>query len=333
MVNMLQPHSRSHNSLFLQSANHTQTTQDITSLQQTQGNRVVARHMESMLAGGGDATIMRQRQTSASSFRQQVFVVRDPSIDLGGGRLVNDLAAFKTQVMQLRNSGAWTLVLAIHGSENRIAAQAPPNWQANAVFYEAGDINQLFSNDAQWVAWRDQFGPNHVALVSCQVSVGLERVLIQNLTRHTNGTGSQQARPSQSAQGLGQGCTPISVGRLFDLPNRRPLRNRRQFRRQSPEEQERILQQLREWNRTFGYYGAPPVPENQILNYFFDEVPHAEWVNVHVGRNDTVLSPPIPFWNRSTGPESARFRRLCSQGMGNLSPRRSRAPQMRESAP
>jgi len=84
---------------------------------------------------------------------QQLWVVRDKSIGLGG-RLVADLTAFKNQVMTTADADGWTLVLAIHGSEDRLGAQAPPNWQKNAVFYEKSDIEALFANDKAFVAWR-----------------------------------------------------------------------------------------------------------------------------------------------------------------------------------
>ena len=32
------------------------------------------------------------------------------------------------------------------------------------------------------------------------------------------------------------------------------------------------------------------------------------------------------FWDRTTGPESARFRQLCSQGIGTLREHRATAP-------
>ncbi len=86
--------------------------------------------------GGGG-----QKQTAPMTFYQKLYVVRDSSISLGGGQLVTDLAAFKAHVMHLQNTGTWTLVLAIHGALDRIAAQEPPNWQHNAVFYTTIDIN------------------------------------------------------------------------------------------------------------------------------------------------------------------------------------------------
>jgi hypothetical protein len=34
----------------------------------------------------------------------------------------------------------------------------------------------------------------------------------------------------------------------------------------------------------------------------------------------------IAFWDRTTGPESARFRDLCSQGIGTLREHKATAP-------
>ena len=61
--------------------------------------------------------------------------------------------------MTTADADGWTLVLAIHGSEDRLGAQAPPDWQKNAVFYDKSDVEALFANDKAFVAWRDKFGP------------------------------------------------------------------------------------------------------------------------------------------------------------------------------
>ncbi|GAB4367252.1 MAG: hypothetical protein Kow00121_05360 [Elainellaceae cyanobacterium] len=279
-----------------------------------------------------DQPIMRQqrdRASEATRFRQQVFVVRDPAIGLGGGAQVPDLAALKRQVMQLRNRGQWTLVLAIHGSEERVAAQAPPDWQRNAVFYDADAINQLFSSDRDWVRWRDEFGPSHLSLVACQVSLSFEQTLIHNLTRHAAGSGSQSPSPTQTAQGLGAGCKPISTARTWDIASGGQLRTRRQYQRLSADEQRQILDELQDLNRRYGYYGAPPIPDDRILDYFFDEPPTASWVVVEVGRDEghgNLQNTHIPFWNRARGPQAARYRQICDQGVGRLRDRRSRVP-------
>lgn len=258
----------------------------------------------------------RGRRRSRTSFGQLVYVVRDRGIGLRGGNFVTNLSGFKQHVMRFQNGGDWTLVLSIHGSQNRLAAQEPPNWQRNAIFYDADAINSLFASDEQWIGWRDRFGPSRLVLASCQVSIGFERVLINNLTRH--------AAAQQSAYGLGAGCTPIArVPPMANAP-----RTRRAYRRLEPADQSSFLNQLRQFNRIFGYYGAQPVPDAQILDYFFDEAPRSRWVIVVVGVDQRDGSPRptrIPFWNRATGPNAARFRQLCRQGIGNLRPRRRTA--------
>jgi hypothetical protein len=273
-------------------------------------------------------TIMRQRRgrrRSASGFRQRIYIVRDRNIGLGGGQLVNDLRAFKRDVMRTRNSGPWTLVLSIHGSQDRLAAQSPPNWQRNAIFYDAAAIDRLFSGDRRWVRWRDRYGPNHVALVSCQVSIAFERTVIRNLTRHAAGSGSQSPGPTQSAHGLGAGCKPLARVPSMSVA----ARTRRDYQRMSIADRRQFLDQLQQWNRDYGYYGAPPVPDVEVLDYFFEEEPRSSWVLVEVGvlqSGGVLRGTGIPFWNRSTGPHASRFRRLCTQGMGRLRPHRPTAP-------
>ena len=61
------------------------------------------------------------------------IVVRDSGLDLGGGVLVSDLAEAKTKLIKLKVDKPWTLVLAIHASQNRLGAQSPPDWQKNAI--------------------------------------------------------------------------------------------------------------------------------------------------------------------------------------------------------
>ena len=83
------------------------------------------------------------------------------------------------------------------------------------------------------------------------------------------------------------------------------------------------FEELKKLNNEWGYYGAPPVPENQILDYYYNEEPKAAWVKVEVkiGRSHNVedlKSTDIPFWNRTTGEKSAQFRKLCDQGVGQL---------------
>jgi len=235
-----------------------------------------------------------------------------------GGRLVADLAAFKKQVMTTADADGWTLVLAIHGSEDRLGAQAPPDWQKNAVFYDKSDVEALFADKA-FVAWRDKFGPTGLSLVSCQVSAPFEDVLLKSLTRP-----GEKGR--QSKRGLGEGCKPMTRSKSGgSMP-----KTKAEFDKLDPDKREAALDELDELNKKWGYYGAPPVPRDLLAHYYYDEEPRGEWVLVEVGATDTsthtLKRTGIAFWDRTTGPESARFRELCSQGIGTLREHKATAP-------
>ena len=259
------------------------------------------------------------KEVKAGGGRQQLWIVRDRSIGLGGGTLVSDLADFKSKVMRTADADGWTLVLAIHGSEDRLGAQAPPNWQKNAVFYDASDVDALFEQDKAFVKWRDQFGPTHLSLVSCQVSAPFESVLINSLTR----PGDKGTR--QPKRGLGEGCKPISsTVKLNAAP-----RSRATFDKLDPNAKQAIINDLSDLNTKWGYYGAPPVPDDLLLHYYYDEDPKLAWVTVEVhvdqgGHN--LKATGIPYWNRTFGPESAKFRQLCTQGIATLKGRKPQAP-------
>jgi hypothetical protein len=259
------------------------------------------------------------KEVKAGGGHQQLWIVRDRSIGLGGGTLVSDLADFKTKMMRTTDADGWTLVLAIHGSEDRLGAQAPPNWQKNAVFYDASDIDALFQQDKAFVKWRDKFGPTHLSLVSCQVSAPFESVLINSLTRPGD-TGSRQPK-----RGLGEGCKPISSTVTF---NAAPSSKAR-FDKLGATAKQTIIDDLSDLNKKWGYYGAPPVPDDLLLHYYYDEDPKQAWVTVEVhvdqgGHN--LKATGIPYWNRTFGPDSAKFRQLCTQGIATLKGRKPQAP-------
>ena len=87
----------------------------------------------------------------------------------------------------------------IHGSEDRLGAQAPPDWQKNAVFYDKSDVEALFADKA-FVAWRDKFGPTGLSLVSCQVSAPSEDCLAQEPDQAGGQGQAVQARPGRGVQ-------------------------------------------------------------------------------------------------------------------------------------
>lgn len=253
---------------------------------------------------------------------QQVFVVRDKGLMLGG-TLVSDLKEFKRSVMASEATSDWTLVLSIHGSEERLGAQEPPDWQKNAIFYAAADIDKLFNGDKDFVKWRDKHGPTYLSLVSCQVSASFEGTLIANLTRASTGDKRQPAR------GLGEGCKPIATAvSLDEAPG-----TRAQFDKLSQGKRDAILKKLKGLNDTWGYFGAPPVPDDQVMDYYYDAVPKGEWVKVEVmvGKGHSVKElqkTGIPYWNRTFGDKAADFRAKCDQGVGKL--KREHTPRVPE---
>ena len=286
----------------------------VTQLQRQVGNLAVAG-----LIVQRDKKRGRKAPAKVGGGHQQLWVIRDKSIGLGG-QLVADLAAFKSRVMATADADGWTLVLAIHGSEDRLGAQAPPNWQQNAVFYDKSDIEALFGGDKAFVTWRDKYGPTALALVSCQVSAPFEDALIKNLTRTGDNGGRQPKR------GLGEGCKPMTTAlSLGGVPS-----SKARFDRLTASGRETALDELDVLNQKWGYYGAPPVPRDLIAHYYYNESPKGEWVKVEVGIADTSthqLKPSgIPFWNRTFGPEASKFRRHCSQGIGTLRQHKTTAP-------
>jgi hypothetical protein len=260
-------------------------------------------------------------QTTASGPDQQLFAVRDNRLNLGG-TLVSDLESLKTRLMSTKTKTDWTLVIAMHGSQELLGAQAPPDWQKDAKFYKAEDIERLFNGDKDFVKWRDQFGPAYLSLVACQVSKSFEAKLIANFTR----AGSRQ-RP----QGLGAGCKPIAYSQTVNgFPDTREA-----FEKLPVGKRNEAIRRLKELNEKWGYYGAPPVPESLLEHYYYDEDPKGEWAFVEV-RTGTghelkdLKSTGIPFWNRTTGPDAAKFRDLCDQGAEKWEEHKGGVPDVKE---
>lgn len=244
------------------------------------------------------------------------IVVRDPGLDLGGGVLVPDLAAAKATLMRRTIDKPWTLVLAIHASQNRLGAQAPPDWQKNAVFYDDAAIKALFGGDSAFVGWRDQFGPNRVVLYGCQVTAAFEQTIADNLAR---------GGKAPTAAGLGEGCKPLATTVTFGVGSRRA------YDALSGDDKQKVLGEVQAANATWGYYGGPPVPRDQVLDYLFKGPQPGSWpqVEVIVKQGDDYVSanPPIPYWNRLS---NSTFLRMCTRAVGNLRQRTPQAPTMRE---
>lgn len=239
--------------------------------------------------------------------------VRDPSIGMGG-QVVPDLNAVKTRIMAKQQTGDWTLVLAIHGSEGRLAAQSPPDWQKDAQFYGPADIAKLFGGDGAFVTWRDKFGPRRVVLLGCQVGAPFEQVVANNLTRGGSGL---------TAQGLGSHCKPITRTEplLWGPPGKETaVRTRADFDRLDEAGKQWITEQLTKWNERWGYLGMSPVPNGELLRYFFEEEPKGAWAIVEVNKdvNGTLTPLGVPYHNRMG---NSAFLQNCNMGVGTLKPR------------
>jgi hypothetical protein len=232
------------------------------------------------------------------------IVVRDRGLDLGGGVLVSDLEGAKTKLMTRKVDKPWTLVLSIHASENRLGAQSPPDWQKDAKFYDDADVKRIFGGDSAFVQWRDNFGPNRVVLYGCQVTAAFEQTITNNLAR-----GGQ----APSAAGLGEGCKPLATVVTFGV------NSRREYEGLAESEKTKVLGQVQAANSTWGYYGGPPVPNDEVIDYLFKGPKPGSWAQVEVvvkqGNDFVSTKPPIPYWNRLS---NSMYLRQCTKAVGNL---------------
>ncbi len=298
-------------------------------LQRTAGNCAVNGLVALQRQPPAQAPPAAPAQPGTSTAPLVYVVVRDRNLDAGGGAYADDLEQAKQIFMRNSNPQPWTLVLSIHGSEERLGAQAPPNWQDNAIFYDSAAIESLFNGDEEYVKWRDQFGPTHIVLNACQINIGFERTIIKNITR-PGGTGGQTP---QSAQGLGTGCKPLTTTQNLTYTHDQlgfkdtPIKTRAQWNKIPADDRSSLEQDLANLNNEFGYFGQPPVPSSDVVRYYFDVVPLGGWPVVEVGiGHDQVQPTGIPFWNRSTGPKRAEFNRLCERGIGTLRDRTPSTP-------
>jgi hypothetical protein len=237
----------------------------------------------------------------------EYFVVGDPGLNAGNGIFLRRLEQIKPRLMRLRNRGNWTLVISIHGAENYIANRVRA-LRGGPGSYDADALNNIFSNDPDFVQWRNQWGPNRIVLNACQVGANLESAIISAFTR----PGARQ----QPIQGLGTGCRPDTVTEVYRF-NDRPITTRQQYTRLSPPDRQAFVRAIETLNSRWGYFGAPPVPNDEVVDYYFDEAPRGGWPVVRVSINRQVTS--IPFYNRGQNPQ---FRRICTQGVGSLPSRR-----------
>ena len=250
---------------------------------------------------------------------RQIYYVVAKDLQYGDGIVLKDLEAMKASMLKQTPRGTWTLVISIHGSLGVVATRGGFLKNKNAAgVYDAADIKRLFNDDKKFVDWRKEHGPNHVVLVGCQIELPFEKVIIQALVNPNS---------RQQAIGLGARCRPSTLvvalywehkGKEIDIITRSDWNKISQKGRNT------LNKQLSDLNRDYGYFGAPAVPDAQILDYYFDEAPKGAWPRVGVSLNYKE-QPGISFWKRS---QNADFLlKICPEHSGNkLKNRQSKPP-------
>ncbi len=247
----------------------------------------------------------------------------------------------------------WTLVLAVHGSEDHLSESS--HGETPVTFDERG-LRGIFETDV-FQQWRQTNGPALIVLTACQVTAAFEGVIISLLTR----TGTSGQLP----QGLGQGCRPAVD---FEHPPNVTALTRADFDQLPAADQRTFLSGLSQLNSRWGYYGRPPITarsaelspeglgeeelgggeefgppteqphvsrtpiEERLLHFYYDEVPGGSWpivrVMVPVDRVPEIEREEgehphherhnswvtnIAFYNRA---RNARFQRYCPEAPG-----------------
>lgn len=242
------------------------------------------------------------------------FVVGDQKLNAGDGIPTKDLEALKQKLLATKVKDDWALVISMHGSVEMLSTVGgivdAANHPSDVKLYGKDDIDALFVQDQKFVAWKNSFGPTRLTLNSCSVDKPFESALIAALTR--------QGR-TQSSQGLGPGCRPLTTTQTFTDSKNRPIETRAQLGALSDSEKKQFRDSLSELNKKFGYFGSPPVPETQLLDFYFDEPPRGGWpvMTVMAKGHDTGIS----FFDRA---QNVKF--LTEECKDHLGPGRQHVP-------
>lgn len=234
------------------------------------------------------------------------YVIGDPRLNAGDGVFLKSLKDIKKSLMKRQIKEKWTLVLSMHGSADIIADQVQALAGGKGA-YDAAAITDLFDNDAAFTRWRDKWGPSRLVLNSCAVTQQFEGVLIKAFTKKGS---------SQSAQGLGSGCAPLTEVKVYTY-NNKDIKTWSDYRKLPKNAQADFKSQLDDWNQKWGYFGGPPVDGSLVLHYYFDEPPKGGWPIVQVGRSSNGIG--VSFHDRAT---KAEFHKTCSEA----APLRGRTP-------
>lgn len=280
-------------------------------LQRQAGNEAVSSLIASRAAIDQVPVIIQRQRRAGADRRVGYFTVGDPNLNYGNAAVfMPNLEDLPAAMMRFHGNNEWTMVLSIHGAEDVVSGQGGHVSRRSGNVYDAARVQQIFSSP-QFQRWRDAHGPTHLVMNACQLNSSFEGAFISSLVR----PGRAGAAPAQQPQGLGTGCRPNTTLQSITI-GEQEVRTWAQYRNLSRANRDGVRSDLVALNRRWGYFGRPPVPEDQVLHYYFDEAPRGSWVQVVVAFEHQGTE--IPFWNRAT---NTQFNQTCNRGIGNLRPR------------
>ena len=238
------------------------------------------------------------------------FVVGDKKLNSGNGIYVDSLEAMKEKLIQIKPDVSWRLVISIHGAEDVIATKGGHLKQRDVEgVYDADKIRKLFNDDEAFKKWREAYGPAWTTLNACQVHKKFEAMIIAAFNKPS---------ATQSAQGLGNNCRPLTRIMQYTDKKGNAITTRDQIIKWSKKELDGFKEFLAKLNDQYGYFGAPPVPNTHLLNYYFDEAPKGGWpiITVMVGRGESGVDTKISFYNRTK--DEAKLLDHCPVHMGPI---------------
>ena len=233
------------------------------------------------------------------------YYVVSKDLQYGDGKLVSSLESMKRHMQRRKMNLDWTLVISIHGTIGYISVVGGKRDANQKGVYNAAKIQKIFSDDSTFTKWRDQWGPDHVVLVGCQIDQDFERVILKALLKRG---------AKQKAVGLGKGCRPDTFIKSFQwsVKDGAPVKDIdswSDWKKLGASGRTALKDQLAEWNTKYGYFGRPKVSDAQLLDYYFNEEPRGEWPIVTVSVN--YKPHDEPYATRNSNPRF--FGKMCPQ--------------------
>jgi hypothetical protein len=233
------------------------------------------------------------------------YYVVSKDLQYGDGKLVSGIESMKKHMQRRKSNLDWTLVISIHGTIGYISVVGGKRDATQKGVYNAAKIKKIFNGDTQFTKWRDRWGPDHVVLVGCQIDRAFEAVILKALLKPTS---------KQKAVGLGKGCRPDTYPETFTWSETgskpyKDIDSWSDWKDLSQDGRTALKDQLASWNKKYGYFGRPKVPDAQLLDYYFNEEPKGEWPIVTVSVN--YKPSKVSYATRNSRPQF--FGKMCPQ--------------------